>query len=78
MAQTHGRDIINDFDKVNWDRSYVEKISLWTDMKLIFSTFFKVAKCEGFAESCEVVPGASPKQEKPKMDAVYDCINHVE
>ena len=36
MAQTHGRDNMDDDMKVAWDRKYVESISFMTDLKLLF------------------------------------------
>lgn len=35
LAQVNGRRTITVFDKINYDREYVKKISLWMDIKII-------------------------------------------
>lgn len=77
MAQTHGRDIINDFDKVFWDREYVENISLWMDVKLICSTVFKVVKCEDFAEPGEIAQSVSAEESSDDSGAAFRCTDRV-
>ena len=47
MAQTHGRDEMDDDQKVEWDREYVQNISFMLDVRLLLKTFFKVIKKEG-------------------------------
>ena len=54
LAQTHGRDNMNDCDKVRWDRTYVRNISPLMDITLVLRTFFKVAACEGVWDSKKV------------------------
>ena len=51
MAQTHGRDDMDDDQKVEWDRKYVEQISFLTDFKLCFRTIFKVIQREGVRDN---------------------------
>ena len=53
MAQTHGRDDMDNDQKVEWDRKYVEKISFMTDLKLIFRTVGKVIKREGVVDKAK-------------------------
>lgn len=56
MAQTHGRDDMDDDQKVAWDRKYVEEISFMTDLKLIFRTIFKVVQRDGVRDKGEQMP----------------------
>lgn len=50
LAQIHGRDTTTPTDKVRWDVQYLEKISFWTDVKIVFSTIPKLIGGEGVAE----------------------------
>ena len=68
MAQTHGRDNMNDDQKVRWDRKYVEEISFCTDLKLIFRTIFKVVQRDGVRDRAE-------QAAKTKNSAYTDCEN---
>lgn len=45
-AQIMGRDFISDEQKVLYDKYYLDKISLFLDIKIIFLTLFKVIKAE--------------------------------
>ena len=51
LAQVKGRNAITWEDKLNWDLNYIEKISFWGDLKLVFETV-KVAfiKQEGITD----------------------------
>lgn len=49
-AQVNGRDELSTELKVNFDKVYYEKKSLWLDMKCIIFTIFKVLKSEGVVE----------------------------
>lgn len=42
LAQVMGRNSISWEDKINWDLKYIEKISLWNDLKIIGLTVKKV------------------------------------
>lgn len=45
-AQVIGRDFISDERKVELDKFYVENLSLWLDLKIMYWTIFKVFKAE--------------------------------
>lgn len=51
LAQVKGRNAINWEEKINWDLKYIEKVSFWNDLKLVFETV-KVAfvKQEGITD----------------------------
>lgn len=49
-AQVMGRDFISDEQKVAYDKYYLDHISLWLDLKIVFWTFFKVARAENVKE----------------------------
>lgn len=51
LAQVKGRNAITWEDKLNWDLKYIEKITFWGDLKLVFETV-KVAliKQEGITD----------------------------
>ncbi len=53
MAQTHGRDNMDNDEKVMWDRKYVENFSFLLDIRLIFRTFVKVVKREDIEDQAE-------------------------
>ena len=46
-AQVNGRDDLPIPVKVQFDSEYLERQSLWLDLKILFLTFFKVARAEG-------------------------------
>ncbi len=46
LAQINGRKNTPWVTRINYDLEYVEKMSLWTDIKIIFSTVAKVFKSE--------------------------------
>ena len=50
LAQINGRDELEIPIKAKIDGEYVEKISLWLDIKIFFKTIFKVFKSEGDVE----------------------------
>ena len=56
LAQTHGRDDMDDCDKVRWDRTYVQELSPLLDLKLLWRTFVKVAIHEGVVDNAAPVP----------------------
>lgn len=49
-AQVNGRDELSIEAKVEFDKVYYEKMSIWFDIKCIFYTVFKVLKSEGVVE----------------------------
>lgn len=44
LAQVNGRNVITWEEKLNYDIVYVNKISLWQDLKIFFQTFLTVLK----------------------------------
>ena len=38
LAQTKGRNAISWEDKLNWDLRYIERVTFWGDLKLVFAT----------------------------------------
>ena len=49
-AQVNGRDELSIELKVNYDKEYLERMSLWFDVTCVYHTFFKVLKSEGVVE----------------------------
>lgn len=49
-AQINGRDELEIPDKVEFDRQYVERRSIFMDIKIVFMTIVKVFKKEGIVE----------------------------
>lgn len=54
LAQISGRNSISWEEKFEDDLKYIEKISFWEDVKIIFKTFFKVFKREGISQQGNV------------------------
>lgn len=51
LAQVNGRNDIRWEDKLNWDLKYIEKISFWRDVQIIFQTVMKAfIKQEGITD----------------------------
>lgn len=51
LAQVNGRNAISWEDKINWDLKYIEKISLFGDIKIVFDTVKKAfIKQEGITQ----------------------------
>lgn len=48
-AQVHGRNTVSWVDKFNYDVWYVEHVSFWLDLKILFLTVVKVFKAEGIS-----------------------------
>ncbi len=44
LAQVNGRNCITWEDKLDWDLKYIENITLWGDIKIVFTTVGKVLK----------------------------------
>ena len=49
LAQVNGRNLITWEDKFEWDVKYVENISPWLDIKILFKTVYNVIKREGIS-----------------------------
>lgn len=49
-AQVNGRDELEIPEKVEFDRQYIEKRSIFMDIKIVLMTFIKVFKSEGVVE----------------------------
>ena len=51
LAQVNGRNDISWEEKLNWDLKYIEKVSFWGDVKIIFQTVMKaLVKQEGITD----------------------------
>ena len=50
LAQVKGRNAISWSEKFEYDVYYVENISFWLDMKILFLTIIKVLKREGISQ----------------------------
>ena len=50
LAQVNGRNAISWEEKFNYDLSYVRRITLWKDIKIIFQTVGKVFKRSGISQ----------------------------
>lgn len=53
LAQVSGRNAISWENKLEIDLLYIEKITLWKDLKILFKTVGKVFKSEGITEEGE-------------------------
>lgn len=49
-AQCHGRNNISWAEKFQLDVWYVDHLSLWVDIKIIFITIYKVFRCDGISQ----------------------------
>lgn len=54
LAQANGRNAISWEQKFEYDVQYVDEISFWGDMKILFLTVLKVFKSEGISQHGEV------------------------
>lgn len=54
LAQVMGRNSISWEDKINWDLKYIEKISFWGDVKIVWMTVMKVFIRKNNVDSEEV------------------------
>lgn len=67
LAQVNGRNLLTWEEKFEWDVKYVENISLWLDIKILFKTVYNVLKREGISSetsaTMESFKGSSEKQE---------------
>ena len=85
LAQVKGRNAITWEDKINWDLKYIEKITFWNDLILVFETI-KVAliKQEGITDGEHVTALdygdallKAGKVEKEKYDALQDYARSI-
>ncbi|MCL2322509.1 MAG: sugar transferase [Oscillospiraceae bacterium] len=65
LAQINGRDKVSVIEKVKYDKEYLDNISPWLDIKIMFSTIFKLFQTEDKLEekdqdeNCEKKPKIS-------------------
>ena len=52
-AQINGRDNLSDEEKALFDKEYIDKQSVWFDIKILFRTVFVVLKRENISEGGE-------------------------
>lgn len=52
-AQINGRDNLTDEEKALFDKEYIDKQSIWFDIKILFRTVFVVLKRENISEGGE-------------------------
>lgn len=49
-AQVNGRDTVSTYDKVRYDREYLEKMSFWFDLKILWKSVFVVLSRAGVVD----------------------------
>lgn len=54
LAQVNGRNAISWEEKFEWDVKYVDKVSFWEDVKILFETVVTVVKQEGIGSETAV------------------------
>ncbi|MBO1678664.1 sugar transferase [Bittarella massiliensis] len=64
LAQTNGRDLVDDDKKVAMDCEYLRHFSLWQDLKILFMTVYVVFTRKNYAEGDEVAASDTPAQEE--------------
>ena len=50
LSQVRGRNTISWESKLNTDLEYIDKITFWSDLKIVFQTLIKIFTCEGITE----------------------------
>ncbi|MHA1371856.1 MAG: sugar transferase, partial [Promethearchaeota archaeon] len=70
-AQVNGRNALTWEDKFRHDVWYVDHLSLWLDIKILFLTVWKVVKGEGISQAGqatmeEFMPHAKPQSPQGK------------
>ena len=55
LAQVMGRNAITWEEKLNWDLKYIENVSFWGDLKIVFLTAKKVFFRSNITESNEEI-----------------------
>ncbi len=61
-AQINGRDLLNDYDKVFYDREYLKKISLLFDIKVLVESVHKVLGRKDITEGMNINEDIDEKQ----------------
>ena len=83
LAQVMGRNSISWEEKLDWDLKYIEKISFWSDVKLILMTAKKVFGREESDESIDLTDDygdallKAGKVSKEKYEACQACANSI-
>ena len=72
FAQINGRDILGDYDKVRWDRTYVHNVSLVLDAKILWRTVMKVLKREDIVDESALKRATVSKEALKRTDELYD------
>lgn len=67
-AQVHGRNAVSWEERFELDVYYVDHISFWLDVKILFRTFFAVLRREGISSATSVT--MEPFRGTPKEEAV--------
>lgn len=55
LAQVHGRNSVSWEEKIDWDLKYIEKVTFWEDLKIVFETVKQVFIRENITESSEEI-----------------------
>ena len=53
LAQINGRDTVSPLNKVKWDVKYANNLDFWMDLKILFTTVFKVFRGSDVVEGCK-------------------------
>ena len=69
-AQVNGRNDLTWTEKLEFDVEYIEKFSVWFDIKILFRTVLVVLKADGIAFSKNDVINAKESQTVPEETAV--------
>lgn len=67
-AQVNGRNSVNWEDRFKLDVEYVQNISLWMDIKIIFMTAMKVLKRSDIAENTNAIEGNFAQIRKAELE----------
>ncbi len=67
-AQVNGRNSVNWEDRFKLDVEYVQNISMWMDIKIIFMTAMKVLKRSDISENTNATEGNFAKIRKAQME----------
>ena len=54
LAQVMGRNAITWEEKIEWDLKYIERVSFWGDLKIVFATVVAVFKRDGITDGVNV------------------------
>lgn len=83
LAQVMGRNAITWEDKINWDLKYIEDVSFFNDLRILFLTVKKVFGKEESSEEIDVTDDygdallKSGKVSKEKYDALQAYAKHI-